>query len=75
MNECATPESCPINPIQFGKLIQSVATLTIEVQTLRHEMTELSNQMSGGKGVVAGMLLAAGGVGAGAAHLVDKLFK
>ena len=64
-----------IDPVQFGQLVSSVQTLTTEVGALRVQVAELKSQLTGGKGIIAGLLLAAGGIGAGASHALDKLFK
>jgi hypothetical protein len=64
-----------IDQIQFGKLIQSVDTLTVRVGELNTKVESLTDQMSGGKGVVAGLILAAGGIGAGASHVLDRMFR
>lgn len=63
------------DPVEFGKLIQSVETLTSQVATLATKVEEMSNQMTGGKGLIAGMMLAAGGIGAGASELFSRIFK
>jgi flagellar biosynthesis/type III secretory pathway ATPase len=61
-----------INPIEFGKLINAVETLTRQVAELDTKVESLNAQITGGKGMVMGMLFAAGGVGAGAAKLLEK---
>lgn len=60
--------------MQIGRLISSVETLTSEVNQLRGQVDELRGQMNRGKGVFYGALFAAGGVGAGASHLLDVVF-
>jgi hypothetical protein len=42
---------------------------------LRQDVKQMKEQMTGAKGVAIGLMLAAGGVGAGATHLVERLFK
>lgn len=64
-----------IDPIEFGRLTQAVENLTVKVDQLSKEMSDVKNNFHGARGVAIGMLLAAGGVGAGAAHVFDKLFK
>lgn len=64
-----------LDHVQFGRLIQSVETLTAQVNTLTVKVDTMANQFSGGKGIVAGLMLASGGIGAGATHLLDRLLK
>lgn len=59
---------------QIGMLIQSVATLTAEVQQLRTEVADLKERAATGKGMFYGALFAAGGLGAGIGQLADRLF-
>ena len=64
-----------INPVDFGKLVGAVEVLTIEVTALRKDVKCLQSQLTTGRGMIAGMLLAAGGIGAGATHLLERVFK
>lgn len=48
-----------INPVEFGKLLQAVETLTIAVEKLNTEM----ESMKRGKFILYGMLIAAAGAG------------
>ena len=64
-----------ISPVEFGKLINAVETLTSEVESLRSEVKTMKEQMMGARGVAVGLMLAAGGVGAGASHLFERMFK
>lgn len=64
-----------IDPIEFGKLINAVENLAKEVSSLKDEVDELKGKIHGARGMALGFLLAAGGVGAGAGHLFEKLFK
>ena len=64
-----------IDPIEFGKLLQAVSNLTRKVDVLTDEVDSLKNTMSGGKGVMIGLMIAAGGLGAGVSHLMDRIFK
>lgn len=64
-----------ISPVEFGKLINAVETLTSEVESLRSEVKTMKEQMTGARGVAVGLMLAAGGVGAGASHMIEKLLK
>jgi hypothetical protein len=62
-----------IDPIQFGKLLNAVETLTRQVSELDSKVDALNAQITGGKGMVMGLLLTAGGLGAGATKLLEKL--
>lgn len=64
-----------ISPVEFGKLINAVETLTVEVESLREEVGTMKEQMTGARGIAFGVMLAAGGVGAGASHMIERLFK
>lgn len=64
-----------IDPIEFGKLIQSVETLTTSVATLTTEVDALKATLTGGKGIALGLMIAAGGLGAGVSKMVDHFFK
>lgn len=60
-----------INPIQFGRLLQSVETLTVEITALREDM----ETMKRGKYMLYGIMLAAGGIGAGITKVVESIIK
>lgn len=64
-----------ISPVEFGKLLNAVEHMTKEVESLRDEVSTMKEQMTGARGVAVGLMLAAGGVGAGATHLIDKLLR
>ena len=64
-----------IDPVEFGRLLNAVEILTGEVESLRQDVKQMKEQMTGAKGVAIGLMLAAGGVGAWATHLVERLFK
>ena len=64
-----------ISPVQFGRLLNAVETLTAEVESLREEVSTMKEQMTGARGVAVGLMLAAGGVGAGASHMIERLLK
>jgi hypothetical protein len=64
-----------IDPVQFGKLINAVETLETQVKELSGQVQSLNQQITGGKGIVAGMLLAAGGLGAAATKLLENWLK
>jgi hypothetical protein len=64
-----------IDPVAFGQLVATVGILAIEVTALRMHVETLTGQITSGKGILAGLALAAGGVGAGASHLLDKFLR
>lgn len=64
-----------IDPIAFGKLIQSVETLTVNVATLTTEVDSLKQTLAGGRGIAFGLMIACGGMGAAMTKLADHLFK
>jgi hypothetical protein len=62
------------DPVHFGRLIQSVETLTDELKTISNKVENLSTQITGSKGVIVGLLIAAGGIGATASEFIKHLF-
>jgi hypothetical protein len=62
-----------INPIEFGKLMNAVETLTRQVAELDTKLEALNAQVTGGKGIVMGLLCADGGLWAGSTKLLEKL--
>lgn len=74
-----------IDPVEFGKLIQAVNNLTIQVinATIRFEKAEvllaarlqiIETKFSTGRGIAVGVVLAAGGLGAGLSELLQSWF-
>lgn len=63
-----------IDPVQFGRLLNAVETLTIQVSDLEVKVDTLNTQISGGKGVIMGLLVAAGSAGAALTKVVEKVF-
>lgn len=71
-----------IDPVMFGRLIQSVENLTTQlsdaskdIAKLQNELANIDKRFSLGRGVVIGALLAAGGIGAGLSKIIESLFK
>jgi len=64
-----------IDPQEFGRLVGAVETLVAQVSHMSREIDEIRSAMSTGKGIVAGLVIAAGGIGAGTTHLIEKIFK
>ena len=64
-----------IDPVQFGRLLNAVETLTAQVADLDGKVDTLNEQITGGKGVVMGLLVAAGGAGAALTKAFEKIFQ
>lgn len=64
-----------VNPVEFGKLLQAVETLTANVRELKADVDSLKSQLTGGKGLIAGLMVAAGGIGASAKHVLESILK
>lgn len=64
-----------IDPQEFGRLVGAVESLTAQVSHMSLELDKISNDLSRGKGIMAGLLIAAGSIGAGTTHLIEKIFK
>lgn len=63
-----------IDPVQFGRLLNAVETLTDQVADLDIKVETLNTQITGGKGIVMGLLVAAGGAGAALTKVLEKVF-
>lgn len=63
-----------IDPVQFGRLLNAVETLTAQVSDLEVKVDTLNTQITGGKGVIMGLLVAAGSAGAALSKVVEKVF-
>lgn len=63
-----------VDPVEFGKLLQSVASLTAKVDGLSLKVDGLETTLTGGKGLVVGLMVAAGSLGAGAKHVLESIF-
>jgi hypothetical protein len=64
-----------IDPIQFGKLINAVETLEANVETLTDQVQKLNHQIAGGRGMAMGLMITAGGLGAGLTKLIEAISK
>lgn len=69
-----------IDPVQFGQMVEAVKnltktveTLTMSVKTLERQVQSLTDIKNRGAGVLLGILLAGGSIGAGVTHLLDKM--
>lgn len=59
------------DPVAFGRLLESVERLTGAVETLEGEVKELRTDRDKGKGVLTGLMLAAGLVGGVLAEAIN----
>ncbi len=68
------PEGCPldIDPIEIGKLIQSVEYLTAQVQENNKRLKDLEKHLERTRGMGLGILLATMGISAGGASLFTR---
>jgi hypothetical protein len=60
-----------IDPIAFGRLEQSVTTLTTSVDKLTNRIDEMEQKMSVGRGIAIGLLLVSGSLGAAAHSVIE----
>jgi|TARA_Y100000296_G_scaffold26406_1_gene31070 hypothetical protein len=68
------PEGCPldIDPIEIGKLIQSVEYLTAQVQENNKRLKDLERHLERTRGMGLGILLASVGISAGGASIFTR---
>ena len=59
------------DPVAFGRLLESVELLTGALETLENEVKELRTDRDKGKGVLTGLMLAAGLVGGVLAEAIN----
>jgi hypothetical protein len=64
-----------IDPVQFGKLLNAVETLESNVESLTAQVQQLNTQITGGKGIAMGLMITAGGLGAGLTKLLEAISK
>ena len=64
-----------ISAIEFGKLVQNVESLSQNMAFMRTEINSLLEIKNKGKGIFFGVLMLAGGVGAGMAEAIKQLFR
>ncbi|MCP4545829.1 MAG: hypothetical protein GY835_05765 [bacterium] len=62
----------PISDTESGRLLEAVDDLKEEVRRLRVDVDGLKTTLDRGRGIIAGLLLAAGGVGALIKGLIGK---
>lgn len=61
--------------VQFGRLIQSVETLTQEVSGMRSDVNSLKDTRSKGWGILTGVAMVGGGLGSFGHSMFEKLIK
>ena len=72
----AVPEGCPldIDPIEIGKLIAQVETLSARIEESNRRLRAVEAQMERGRGMGLGILLATVGVASGASSILTRWF-
>ena len=63
-----------MNDIDAGRLIAAVEQLSKDVEVLNKRIADLEGQLNKGKGILVGVFITAGGLGAAASSAVSKLF-
>lgn len=64
-----------IDLIEYGKLLAAVSSLTESCEALTIKVDSITERLNTGKGVIFGMMLAAGGLGAGVTDVLSRLFE
>lgn len=59
----------------LGELIGRVDYLAAEVSSLRRQVGKLDAALNTGRGALLGLVIAAGSLGAGATHLLERLIR
>ncbi|MGE0289684.1 MAG: hypothetical protein AB7I42_25660 [Bradyrhizobium sp.] len=59
----------------IGQLTATVNNLTKQVEGLQTRVDALNNTVNTGRGFLFGLLMAAGGLGAGLSQLLERIFK
>jgi len=67
-----TSRTVLMNELEVGKLISAVENLTKTVDALSTKVDELESQLDRGKGVIIGIFLIAGFLGAAGSTLIHK---
>ena len=69
-----------LDPVQFGEMLatlksinEAMPTAFSKIDKLNERITELERQLSQGKGVMIGLLIAAGGAGAAVHKMLEHL--
>lgn len=71
-----------IDPVQFGEMLAEMRALTKQVQDLKLEVEGLNAEVqsfvdlrNSGKGILIGLMITGGTVGATVSHFWEKIFK
>lgn len=64
-----------VDPVQFGQLVGKVDALTTAVGSLSTDVRSLLESRSTNKGILVGLAMVGGGVGAAAHKLMEGLLK
>lgn len=71
-----------IDPVQFGQMIQAVKNLSENMMEMKEQIDEMSQEIkqltdvkNKGSGILIGIGLAGGSMGAFATHLLEKIMK
>lgn len=75
MNDKKNEELRRMDDRLMGELVATVKALNSKVESLETTVTDLSAKMNTGRGVLIGALIAAGGLGAGASQLLERVLK
>lgn len=59
----------------IGELTATVNNLTKQVEAMQTRLDTLNNTVNTGRGFLFGLLLAAGGLGAGMSQILERVFK
>lgn len=69
-----------LNDYEFGKIVSLVEVsikndvqIFAELKELKHMIHIQNEAIANGRGVIAGLMLAAGGLGAGAVKVIEKI--
>lgn len=62
-----------MNDIDAGRLIAAVEQLSKDVEILNTRIQELEGQLNRGKGILVGVFVTAGGLGAAASSAISKM--
>tara|TARA_B100001778_G_scaffold205956_2_gene170126 strand:- start:4784 stop:4993 length:210 start_codon:yes stop_codon:yes gene_type:complete len=63
-----------LTPIEQGKLLEAVNRLTDQVEDLNTRLHNMETQVARGRGLLFGIIFAAGGISAGFTNLITNYF-
>ena len=73
MTEDERRHSYSIDPVEFGKLVQGVETLTDGQTAIFRKIDDIEAKMNRGYGILAGVSIAGGGIGAALHKILEKM--